>query len=166
MWGLGETRYFTLRWRWSPRSPTLCDSLPQKYSTVALMQGLHLTADLSRCQCDNVWLTDAVRLLHRCVQEVSHAGLQAVSQLAHTFPATDQGPGGVTATVLLAESHLCVHTWPEQMGVTVDVYVCNFGADHSGKAHALMDALVALFAPQRVLRQALQRGGTPEALQI
>ena len=86
------------------------------------------------------------------------AGLQAVSQLAHSFPGTEQGPGGVTATVLLAESHLCVHTWPEQCGVTVDVYVCNFGADHSAKAHHLMDALVALFAPRQILRQALQRG--------
>ena len=93
------------------------------------------------------------------MQEVSHASLQPVNQLAHSFPATAQGPGGVTATVLLAESHLCVHTWPEQMGVTVDVYVCNFGADHSAKAHALMDALIVLFAPRDVLRQALQRGG-------
>ena len=122
------------------------------------MQGLHLTADLNHCQCDATWLTDATRLMGRCTQEVLNAGLQPVSQLAHSFPATEQGPGGVTATVLLAESHLCVHTWPEQMGVTVDVYVCNFGGDHSAKAHALMDALVALFAPQTVQRQALQRG--------
>ena len=123
------------------------------------MQGLHLTADLTDCQCDAMWLTDASRLLAQCVQAVQAAGLQAVSQLAHSFPGTEQGPGGVTATVLLAESHLCVHTWPEQLGVTVDVYVCNFGADHSAKAHHLMDAMVALFAPQQILRQALQRGG-------
>lgn len=122
------------------------------------MHGLHLTADLTRCQCESAWLTDAARLLNRCVQEVLLAGLQPVNQLAHSFPATDQGPGGVTATVLLAESHLCVHTWPEQMGVTVDVYVCNFGADHSAKAHALMDALLVMFAPEQALRQALQRG--------
>ena len=124
------------------------------------MQGLHLTADLTCCQCESAWLTDAARLLARCAQEVLHAGLQPVNQLAHSFPATAQGPGGVTATVLLAESHLCVHTWPEQKGVTVDVYVCNFGADHSAKAHALMDALLTLFAPEQALRQALQRGVT------
>lgn len=122
------------------------------------MQGLHLTADLSHCQCDFSWLTDAPRLLDQCVQHVLVAGLQPVNQLAHAFPATEHGPGGVTATVLLAESHLCVHTWPEQGGVTVDVYVCNFGADHSAKAHLLMDALIALFKPVQVLRQALQRG--------
>ena len=122
------------------------------------MQGLHLTADLSRCQCELAWLTDATRLLERCEREVDAAGLQPVNRLAHTFPATEHGPGGVTATVLLAESHLCVHTWPEQAGVTVDVFVCNFGADHSAKAHALMDGLLALFEPAQVSRQALQRG--------
>lgn len=122
------------------------------------MQGLHLTADLSHCQCDAAWLTDAECLLAWCVQAVQAAGLQPVNQLAHSFPATRQGPGGVTATVLLAESHLCVHTWPEQAAVTVDVYVCNFGADHSHKARQLMDALVALFAPEQAHRQALQRG--------
>jgi S-adenosylmethionine decarboxylase len=79
-----------------------------------------------------------------------------VGQLFHTFPATAHGPGGVTATVLLAESHLCVHTWPEQRAVTLDVYVCNFGADHSAKARALMDALLALFEATTVERQ--QRG--------
>ena len=125
------------------------------------MQGLHLTADITDCQCDSAWLTDAARLGAACVQAVHAAGLQAVAQLFHAFPATAQGPGGVTATVLLAESHLCVHTWPEQRGVTLDVYVCNFGGDHSAKAHALMDALLALFEPQHVVRNTLHRGQLP-----
>ena len=122
------------------------------------MQGLHLTADLTDCQCDAAWLQDAARLSAGCVQAVQGACLQAVAQLAHTFPATTEGPGGVTATILLAESHLCVHTWPEQRGVTLDVYVCNFGGDHSAKAHALMDALLALFQPRNVVRNMLHRG--------
>ncbi len=124
------------------------------------MQGLHLTADLSHCQCDPHWLTDADQLLAACVQAVHTAGLQAVNQLMHSFPASSEGPGGVTATVLLAESHLCVHTWPEKAAVTLDVYVCNFGGDHSAKAHALMDALVVHFVPGHADRQVLQRGRT------
>ena len=125
------------------------------------MQGLHLTADLHQCHCDAAWLTDATRLGQRCLQAVQMAGLQAVGTLFHAFPATDLGTSGVTATVLLAESHLCVHTWPEQKAVTLDVYVCNFGGDHSAKAHALMDALVALFEPAHATRHALARGQTP-----
>ena len=125
------------------------------------MQGLHLTADLTGCRCDAAWLTDAPRLLAHCVQAVQAAGLQAVSQLAHGFPATPHGPGGVTATVLLAESHLCVHTWPEQGAVTLDVYVCNFSGDHSAKAQALMAALVTRFAPQRTQTRSLHRGEEP-----
>lgn len=122
------------------------------------MQGLHLTADIKRCQCDPAWLTDAQRLLAWCVQAATTAGLQPVNQLAHTFAATPDGPGGVTAAVLLAESHLCVHTWPEQASATLDVYVCNFGADHSAKAQHLLDALLTLLQPEQILRQNLCRG--------
>ena len=131
------------------------------------MEGLHLTADLRGCRCDGAWLTDADSLLTACVAMVAGADLQAVAQLAHRFPDTPHGPGGVTATVLLAESHLCVHTWPEQAAVTLDVYVCNFGADHSAKAHALMNALLALLEATTVQRHALQRGElrpVPESL--
>ena len=123
------------------------------------MQGLHLTADLHDCRCDAAWFTDADRLLDWCLQEVRRAGLQPVNQLAHRFPATGQGPGGVTATVLLAESHLCLHTWPEQRAVTADVYVCNFGGDHSGQARALMEAVVGRFQPQSSQRRSVLRGG-------
>lgn len=122
------------------------------------MQGLHLTADLHGCRCAPEWLLDAAALGRACTDAVRAAGLQPVGQLFHGFPATAQGPGGVTATVLLAESHLCVHTWPEHRAVTLDVYVCNFGADHSGRARQLMDTLLALFDPARVQRHALQRG--------
>ncbi|MEO6856882.1 MAG: S-adenosylmethionine decarboxylase [Rhodoferax sp.] len=122
------------------------------------MQGLHLTADLHHCDCDSAWLLDARLLGVACRDAVQAAGLQAVGELFHAFPATAHGPGGVTATILLAESHLCVHTWPELRAVTLDVYVCNFGADHSAKAHALLDGLIALFAPTQVDRQSLQRG--------
>ena len=122
------------------------------------MQGLHLTADLYQCQCDPAWLTDAGRLGPECVGAVRSAGLQPVGELFHTFDATPAGPGGVTATVLLAESHLCVHTWPERGSVTLDVYVCNFGGDNSAKAHALMESLVALFAPSWTERRSLERG--------
>jgi S-adenosylmethionine decarboxylase len=122
------------------------------------MHGLHLTADLHDCQCAMQWLTDKEALGAVCLKAIKAAGLQPVGQLVHGFPATPQGPGGVTATVLLAESHLCLHTWPELRGATLDVYVCNFGADHSAKAQALMDCLVALFQPARSERNALQRG--------
>lgn len=128
------------------------------------MQGLHLTADLTLCQCESAWLTDAARLGAACLQAVQAAGLQPVAQVFHTFPGTtpvpggDTSPGGVTATVLLAESHLCVHTWPELRGVTLDVYVCNFGGNHSAKAQALLDALLALFQPQHSVRNTLHRG--------
>lgn len=125
------------------------------------MQGLHLTADLHDCQCQPRWLVDAEALGARCAAAVRHAGLQPVGQLFHRFPDTAEGPGGVTATVLLAESHLCVHTWPERRAVTLDVYVCNFGGDHSAKARQLLEALVALFAPREAVRQSLQRGRVP-----
>ena len=147
--------------------------LPKPYGDGALleshaMQGLHLTADLHDCRCATQWLTDATLLGQRCVRAVRDVGLQPVGQLVHAFPATPDGPGGVTATVLLAESHLCIHTWPERRTATLDVYVCNFGADHSAKAQALMAALLALFEATRVERHALQRGAgsTPEAVAI
>jgi S-adenosylmethionine decarboxylase len=127
------------------------------------VNGLHLTADLRACRCDLDWLIDANRLLHACVQRVQASGLQAVAQLGHRFPDTPQGPGGVTATVLLAESHLCVHTWPESLSVSLDVYVCNFGADHSARAEQLMAALLALFDPGEVLRRSVERGAAPMA---
>ena len=54
-----------------------------------------------------------------------------VGELFHRFPAPG---GGVTGVVLLAESHLACTPGPSCAAVTLDVYVCNFGADNSARA--------------------------------
>lgn len=122
------------------------------------MKGLHLTADLYGCRCDRSWLTDADKLGRWCREAVEAVGLQPVGELFHTLPPSEAGDGGVTATVLLAESHVCVHTWPGQKSVTADVYVCNYGGDHSAKARGLMFALVNRFQPEWTEQRSLDRG--------
>ena len=127
------------------------------------MQGLHLTADLHDCPADRAALTDPHALRSACLAAVAGAGLTAVAELFHRYaPAAAGGAeaaAGITGVVLLAESHLAVHTWPELGAVTLDVYVCNFGADNSTRAHALLNALGALFGAGRVERHTLHRGG-------
>jgi S-adenosylmethionine/arginine decarboxylase-like enzyme len=67
-------------------------------------------------------------------------------------------PAGVTGTVVLAESHLALHTWPEVAGVTLDIYVCNFSGDNSGRAHALFADVIAAFGPGTLETKEVVRG--------
>ncbi len=124
------------------------------------MQGLHLTADLRGCRADAPAMTDPDALRRACLAAVDAVGLRAVGELFHRFApqAGSAQPPGVTGVVLLAESHLAVHTWPELGAATLDVYVCNLGADHSAQAEALMQRLSAHFAPTRTELHRLQRG--------
>jgi S-adenosylmethionine decarboxylase len=121
------------------------------------MEGLHLTADLRDCAGPPSLLTDTFALRTLCLAAVAGSGLVAVSELFHQFDPHADRQSGVTGVVLLAESHLAVHTWPEISGVTIDAYVCNFSADNSQRAQHLLDRLVAAFAPARIARQQLQR---------
>ena len=123
------------------------------------MQGLHLTADLSGCKKNLSLMTDADLLRRACLELIQASGLTVVGELFHAFPGlTQDQAGGVTGTVLLAESHLALHTWPEQEAVTLDVYVCNFSTDNSNKANQLLNSLVELFDSDDSNRQSLLRG--------
>ena len=126
------------------------------------MQGLHLTADLRDCPVAHRVMTDPDALRTMCLAGVNAAGLSAVGELFHRFapaPGADAAaPVGITGVVLLAESHLAVHTWPEIASVTLDVYVCNLGSDNSACAHTLLEELIAAFEPGQVERHALERG--------
>ncbi len=127
------------------------------------MQGLHLTADLYQCQCSRALLTEANAIAELCRRHTLDVGLTLVDEKWFTFPEHAGQPGGVTGMLLLAESHLAVHTWPERAGVTLDVYVCNFHCDNSDKAERLTQALVAAFAPGEAHCNRLLRGGTDDA---
>ena len=122
------------------------------------MQGLHLTADLYQCSCDSALMICAVTIAQLCRSQTDASGLTLVEDKWVKFPEWQGQPGGVTGAVLLAESHLAIHTWPETGNVTIDVYVCNFSGDNSAKAQALMDGVVAAYAPQEAVRQQLWRG--------
>lgn len=121
------------------------------------MHGLHLIAELYECRCAPRLLNDADALRALCLDVCSTPGLTAVGQLFHQFGSAGQ-PAGATGAVVLAESHLAVHTWPELGAVTLDLYVCNFSQDNSAAARAACERLIAAFAPRRLSRRELLRG--------
>lgn len=120
------------------------------------MQGLHLTADLFGCRDPAGLMRDAATLAAVCERLAAEAGLTIVGRQFHAF--APHGDAGLTGVLLLAESHLAVHTWPELRAVTLDVFVCNFVADNSHKAERLVNALVPHFEAARIERQQLSRG--------
>jgi S-adenosylmethionine decarboxylase len=64
--------------------------------------------------------------------------------------------GAVTLVLILAESHLAIHTWPEDDLVAVDLFTC--GAIDAGR---VADALVSALRLHDVRVQRLERGAAP-----
>jgi spermidine synthase/S-adenosylmethionine decarboxylase len=122
------------------------------------MHGLHLIGDLHDCRCPPALLFDAAGLEDFCVAACTRHDLTVVGRLFHAFRDTAGQPAGVTGSVILAESHLAIHTWPELAAVTLDVYVCNFSGDHGDQARALFREVIARFAPERTERMEVKRG--------
>lgn len=103
-------------------------------------------------------MTEANELAELCRHHTTEVGLTLVDEKWFPFPPFNGQPGGVTGMLLLAESHLAIHTWPERNAVTLDVYVCNFTGDNSTKAEALLREIVARFDPARTEIHRLERG--------
>lgn len=122
------------------------------------MNGLHLIGDLHDCRCPPERLLDAPALEAYCVDACIRHGLSVVGRLFHPFADAAGQPAGVTGTVVLAESHLAIHTWPEIAGVTLDVYVCNYSEDNSERARRLFAEVVAAFMPAQAERKEVARG--------
>lgn len=121
------------------------------------MKGFQIIADFHDCACDAALLQEVARLESVCLEACKQAGLTVVAQAFYQFGDSDH-PGGATGAVVLAESHLAVHSWPELGAVTLDIYVCNVNHDNGGRAKALYDALHTAFQPRKVRTQTLQRG--------
>ncbi len=122
------------------------------------MKGLHIFADLYNCP-DSVLLTSADELRTLCMAACRRAGLTVLGEHFFQFDGFDSlQAGGATGAVVLAESHLAIHTWPERSGATLDVYVCNVTADNSGKAEKLYEAMITALRPADVLVDRVWRG--------
>ena len=53
-------------------------------------------------------------------------GLSMIDEAHHVFD-----NDSFTSTVLLAESHINIHTWPEYKTIFIDIFICNFQKDNS-----------------------------------
>lgn len=129
--------------------------------------GKHILAEFWQCDCPSSLLCQIEPLRTLLSQAVTQAGLTLVGQAYHEFsPSLDNASdchkdfgtientspqpqtSGVTLTLLLAESHICLHTWGELGTVTLDIYVCNFLSDNSDKAEQLLTACEQIFLPK------------------
>lgn len=122
------------------------------------MKGLHIIADLYNCRNSDL-LVSSDKLRDLCIKACTDSGLTVLGQHFYQFDGMDgTQTGGSTGAVVLAESHLAIHTWPERDGATLDVYVCNFTADNTAKAESVYSTLLEALDPADVLVERLQRG--------
>ena len=71
--------------------------------------------------CDASLLADQSALTRLCDRIVIELGLNPIGDGQwHVFPA----PGGITGMLLLAESHLTVHTFPEHASICLNLFCC------------------------------------------
>lgn len=114
--------------------------------------GVHIVSDLYGCSPEKLMKTEEIeKAIETAIQE-SH--LTKITSHFHQFK-----PYGFTGFVLLSESHLAVHTWPEYGYVSLDVYSCG-PPDGSFSAHK---KIVDFFKPEKVSTNVFMRGRLDEA---
>ncbi len=109
--------------------------------------GLHILADLYGVEAERIDRVEDIRSLLETAVKV--ADLTKISSHYFQFQ-----PHGATGVVLLAESHISIHTWPEHGLATVDVYTCG----DPSKAYRAIDYIVSTLEPTRVDKQVHERG--------
>lgn len=109
--------------------------------------GRHLLADLH--DADVVVLCDLDLIEAALVAAAKVAGATPVGRHFHHF-----GPGlGVTGVVLLSESHISIHTWPERRFAALDVFMCG-----ATQPEIAVDCVAAALRAKRVETQVVTRG--------
>ncbi|WP_406868975.1 adenosylmethionine decarboxylase [Paraburkholderia fungorum] len=95
--------------------------------------GSHVLADLGGIAGD--LLRDAVALETILVNAAATAGARVLSAHFHHFG----GEHGVTGVVLLAESHITIHTWPEHRFAALDIFMCGKARPEEAAAQIARD---------------------------
>ncbi|HVX11335.1 MAG TPA: adenosylmethionine decarboxylase [Pirellulales bacterium] len=113
--------------------------------------GRHLLA--SYTGCDPAALADEAGLLEAMKSAVAASGATLLNCIEHSFK-----PSGMTAVMLLAESHASIHTYPEHRACFVDLFTCGRGYS----AQRFDAELRRYLRPSGVRRQIVVRRGQDE----
>ncbi|MEO6913614.1 MAG: adenosylmethionine decarboxylase [Candidatus Baltobacteraceae bacterium] len=109
--------------------------------------GTHIVCELSGCSPEALTDVDSVRGIMIAAAKAAKATVMEVA--FHRFE-----PHGVSGVVVLAESHLSIHTWPETGYAAMDFYTCG---DHTDPWAACEYAAKALHATS-MLTTEVKRG--------
>jgi S-adenosylmethionine decarboxylase proenzyme len=108
--------------------------------------GRHLVADFHGCTSD---LNNPEVVMAALEGACDVAGATIISRTGYHF-----SPYGVTSVVVIAESHLAVHTWPEYGYAAVDLFTCGDTVDTYGAFEYVKKA----FGATRVELKEMPRG--------
>lgn len=103
------------------------------------MNGKHFLVNFYLCRD-----LDDTELYAFCQKVCIEEGLTVVGSTYHQFE-----PQGATFALLLAESHLSVHTWPEHNSIAFDLYVCNHSRDNYPVARAVYERIAEYVASEK-----------------
>jgi S-adenosylmethionine decarboxylase len=112
--------------------------------------GAHVLADFWGCQFEK--LDDPELLMESLRQAARSANMTILAEEAHKF-----FPQGFTGLLLLSESHISIHTYPERGYAAVDVFTCG-----GGMTQKAIDYLKSVLQPSHVKEMVVTRG-LPEA---
>ena len=98
--------------------------------------GRHILLELRSCNPEK--LDDLPFLRHTLLAAAEETGATVVGQIFHQF-----SPQGVTGVVAIAESHLCIHTWPEHRYAAVDIFTCGERSDTAEAVRLIVERLEA-----------------------
>ena len=79
--------------------------------------GEHYIVEASGCNPEIIG--DIERVQHILVKAAEKANVKVWAVSFHRFP-----PNGVSGVIVISESHLSIHTWPEYRYAALDIYTC------------------------------------------
>ncbi|MBE8540087.1 adenosylmethionine decarboxylase [Geoglobus acetivorans] len=112
-----------------------------------MIVGKHIIAELYGVAEELISHEGRVRDIVESV--VEEAGLTKISSHYKQFE-----PYGVTGVVLIAESHISIHTWPEHGLVNLDIFTCG----DTRKTDKAFELFLEKFKPESYRHYVLDRG--------
>jgi S-adenosylmethionine decarboxylase len=123
------------------------DRIGERRATGLNALGRHLLIELFDCDPDAISNLETVK--GALVEAARRAQATIVDVVFHEF-----NPFGISGVVVIAESHLSIHTWPEYRYAAVDIFSCGDVLQPEVAAAYLVEQ----FAAERTSMVEMQRG--------